>query len=86
MKREIVTLIGSSRFLEAHAQAMKRETLAGRICIGMGLFGHNEPGFDMDGPVKQMLDELHLDKIRLADTVFVVNEMEYRCSLCKSFY
>ncbi len=69
---EIVCLIGSSRFGPLHIEAMRRETLAGKIVLIMGLFGHAE-GLDMDGPVKKMLDELHLRKIDLADTVLVIN-------------
>jgi hypothetical protein len=69
---KVVTLCGSSRFKEEYEAAMKAETLAGRIAIGMGMFGHKD-GLDMDGPVKAMLDELHLRKIDLADEVPVVN-------------
>jgi hypothetical protein len=68
----VVTLCGSSRFMEQYQAAMKSETLAGRIAIGMGMFGHRD-GLDMDGPIKAMLDELHLRKIDLADEVLVVN-------------
>lgn len=51
---------------------MRDETLAGKIVLSVGLLGHQE-GLDMDGPIKAMLDELHLRKIDLADEVLVLN-------------
>ncbi len=80
-KREIVCLIGSSRFERLHLEAMRRETLAGKIVLPLGLYGHVE-GIDMDGPVKKMLDELHLHKIDLADTVLVINGNALTCHYC----
>ncbi len=47
-----------------------------RIVLSVGLLGHAE-GIDMDGPVKKMLDELHLRKIDLADEVLVLNRDGY---------
>jgi hypothetical protein len=62
--------------MDAFINAQKTETLAGKIVLSVGLFGHNE-GLDMDGPVKKMLDELHLRKIDLADEVLVLNVGNY---------
>lgn len=69
--RTVVCLVGSSRFKAEHLYAAGQETLQGKIVLMMGLFGHLD-GLDMEGPVKAMLDELHLDKIRMADEVLVV--------------
>jgi hypothetical protein len=88
-----VALCGSSRFKAEHIEAMRQETLAGRIVLPMGLYGHVE-GLDMAGPVKEMLDRLHLAKIDAADEVLVINlggyvgastrrEIEYALSLGK---
>lgn len=71
-KPTIVCLCGSTRFMDAFIKAQKEETLIGKIVLSVGLFGHNE-GLDMNGPVKKMLDELHLRKIDLADEVLVLN-------------
>jgi hypothetical protein len=68
----VVTLCGSTRFKDAFEAALRSETLAGKIVISVGLFGHQE-GMDMGGPVKAMLDELHLRKIDLADEILVLN-------------
>jgi hypothetical protein len=67
-----VCLCGSTRFKEAFEKAAREETLAGKIVLSVGLFGHQE-GIDMNGPVKQMLDQLHLHKIDLADEVLFLN-------------
>jgi hypothetical protein len=78
----MICLVGSSRFKEDHLRVMKEQTLEGNIVLPMGMFGHNEPGFDMNGPVKLMLDELHLRKIDRADVVYVVNPKVRICSMC----
>jgi hypothetical protein len=71
-KPTVVCLCGSTRFADAFRNAMREETLAGKIVLTVGLLGHAE-GIDMEGPVKKMLDELHLRKIDLADEVLVLN-------------
>lgn len=82
MKRPTVVVIcGSTRFPQLHLQAMKDLTLAGKVVLPCGLMGHQE-GLDMHGPVKSMLDELHLRKIDMADEVFVINPMVPTCSKC----
>lgn len=80
----VVVLCGSSRFKDAHERAMADETLAGRIVIPMGLYGHLT-GLDMTGPVKAMLDALHLKKIDLADEVLVVNAKLPWCPGCQQW-
>ena len=69
---KIVCLCGSTRFPGAWEAAARRETLAGRIVLSVGMFGHQE-GLDMAGPVKAGLDGLHKRKIDLADEVLVLN-------------
>lgn len=68
----VVCLCGSTRFGDAFREAMRSETLAGRIVLSVGLLG-NQEGLDMEGPVKRMLDELHLRKIDMADEVLLLN-------------
>jgi hypothetical protein len=72
----IVVLCGSTRFRDAYEAAMRTETLAGKIVLTVGLFGHVE-GLDMDGPVKAMLDQLHLRKIDEADEALFLNVGDY---------
>lgn len=68
----IVTLCGSTRFGDAFKDALRSETLAGKIVLSVGLLGHSE-GIDMSGPVKASLDDLHKRKIDLSDEILVLN-------------
>ncbi|MFE3657224.1 hypothetical protein [Streptomyces sp. NPDC059165] len=93
---EIVAICGSTRFMDAMADADRELTFAGSIVV--------KPGCDMKTPHhlwvdpevaergKQRLDALHRAKIRLADRVLVVGnyvgdstraEIEYARSLGK---
>jgi hypothetical protein len=77
-------LCGSTRFQREYETAQRDETLAGRIVLTVGLFGHHE-GLDMDGPVKAMLDELHLAKIDLADEILVLDASRPWCLKCQAW-
>lgn len=72
----IVCLCGSTRFKNEYMETMKEETLLGKIVLSVGLFGHIEE-LDMNGPIKQMLDELHLRKIDLANEILIINVAGY---------
>lgn len=80
-KPRVVCLCGSSKHPEIHMRLMMDETLAGRIVIPMGLYGHADfpagakaatNDGDESTSVKQMLDRLHFSKIDLADEILVV--------------
>ena len=81
----IVCLCGSTRFGDAFKDALRTETLAGRIVLSVGLLGHAE-GIDMDGPVKVMLDELHCRKIDMSDEVLILNVLQPACSECGAWF
>lgn len=70
---KIITLCGSTRFKDAFIEAQKNLTLAGNIVITVGLFGHSGDEEVWKPGVKEMLDDMHLRKIDLADEIFVVN-------------
>jgi hypothetical protein len=70
---KIVTLCGSTRFKEQFMEAQKRLTLEGNIVISVGLFGHSGDDDVWKPGVKDMLDDMHLRKIDLADEIFVIN-------------
>lgn len=80
----IVCLCGSTRFADAYVAAQRAETLAGRIVLSVGLFGHGE-ALDMQGGGKAMLDRLHLRKIDLADEVLVLDCAVPWCDTCQEF-
>jgi hypothetical protein len=74
---EIVVLCGSTRFKDAINEANARLTLAGKLVISLGVFGHVDmPGHDWTtggSDAKRMLDDLHKRKIDLADRVLVID-------------
>ena len=55
------------------AGAQKRLTLEGCIVISVGLFGHSGDDGVWKPGTKEMLDDMHLRKIDLADEIFVIN-------------
>lgn len=74
----IVCLCGSTRFHEAFQQANCEETLAGRIVLSVGFFGHSAEtahggSLSCTPEQKLRLDDLHLRKIDLADEILVLN-------------
>ncbi len=72
MDRHIVCLCGSTIFKEAFENANKNFTSSGAIVLSVGWFAHcdSEP---LSEEQKKELDELHLDKIRMADDVIFLN-------------
>ena len=76
-KYKIITLCGSTRFRDEYTEAQKRLTLEGNIVISVGLFGHSGDKEVWDENTKEMLDDMHLRKIDLADEIFVINPGGY---------
>ena len=70
---KIITLCGSTRFKEQFMELQKRLTLKGWIVISVGMFGHSGDEEVWKPGVKEMLDDMHLRKIDLADEIFVIN-------------
>ena len=74
---KVITLCGSTRFKEDYIRVQKELTLAGNIVISVGLFGHQGDDEVWEEGVKEMLDEMHLAKIDMADEIFVINPGGY---------
>jgi hypothetical protein len=72
----IVTLCGSTRFKAEFEAANATETLAGRIVLSCGVFGHAD-GVQLTEEQKAALDGLHLQKIRQSDSILVINPGGY---------
>ena len=72
-KYKVITLCGSTRFKDAFMETQKRLTLEGNIVISVSLFGHSGDNEVWTEGIKEMLDDMHLRKIDLADEIFVVN-------------
>lgn len=74
---KIITLCGSTRFRDEFFEVQKQLTLKGYIVISVGLFGHSGDQEVWTDGTKEMLDDMHLRKIDLADEIFVVNPGGY---------
>ena len=99
---KVITLCGSTKFKEEFYEVQKRLTLEGNIVISIGLFGHSGDSEVWDGmdegtlsKTKEMLDDMHKQKIDMADSIYVINvggyigdstrsEIEYAKALGKS--
>ena len=65
-------------------ETQKRLTLEGNIIISVGLFGHSGDVEVWAEGTKEMLDDMHLRKIDLADEIFVINVGGYIGSSTKT--
>lgn len=70
-RRKIVTLCGSTRFKEEYLVVQKELTLQNEIVISVGVFGHSGDTITTDQ--KDSLDGMHLEKISMADYIYVIN-------------
>ena len=75
MKRQVITLCGSTKFKEEFERVNRELTLAGNVVISVGCFGH--AGDILSDEQKVMLDEIHKQKIDMADAIFVINKNGY---------
>jgi hypothetical protein len=80
-RAKVVTLCGSARFEAAFAEVNQRLTLEGCVVLSLGMFGLPElDGYDWTADsegLRQRLGDVHLQKIRLADEVYVVDPGGY---------
>lgn len=72
---KVITLCGSTRFKKEFEKINKRLTLEGNVVISVACFGH--AGDTITQEQKQLLDNIHLQKIEMADEVFVINKDGY---------
>lgn len=86
----VVTLCGSTRFMDEFHAAGWRETMAGRIVLSVGVAKHVETddgghvGEALGPEVCAALDELHKRKIDLSDEILVLNVGGYVGSSTRS--
>lgn len=77
---EIVTLCGSTRFVEDFNHWRQYWTLQGLIVLSIEIVttqAREEDPQHVNRPNKEMLDALHLEKIKLSDFIFVINRGGY---------
>ena len=70
--KRIVAIIGSSKFKDQHMGVAQKLTLQNKIVLIAGFF-HHVDRFPITDTKKLELDSLMLEKVKLADEVFVVN-------------
>lgn len=74
-KYPVITLCGSTRFKKEFEDVNRRFTLEGFVVISVGCFGHAGDIFTEEQKV--MLDEIHKQKIDMADAIYVINKDGY---------
>ena len=72
-KYPVITLCGSTRFKDEFIKVQKDLTLKGNVVISVGLFGHSGDDEVWVEDTKKMLDDIHKQKIDMADEIFVIN-------------
>nr|WP_283410890.1 hypothetical protein [Anoxynatronum buryatiense] len=78
-KYPVITLCGSTRFKEDFVRVQRELTLKRNVVISVGLFGHADGEYQtvLTEEVKEMLDDMHLQKIDMAEAIYVVNPGGY---------
>lgn len=78
---KVITLCGSTRFEAEFAEINQRLTMEGCVVISLGMFSLPDlPGYDWavdSSGLRRRLGEVHFQKIRMADEVYVVDPGGY---------
>ena len=79
MKYPIVCLCGSTKFKDDFIKATELLSLSGYVVLSVGLFGHadNKFGTVITDEVKALLDDMHKQKIEMADFIYIINKNNY---------
>jgi hypothetical protein len=72
MKREVITLCGSTRFVQEFKDVERALTLMGKIPLPPAIYGKAE-GLVYSEKLSKELFDLHLDKIKISDSIFVID-------------
>ncbi len=76
MKRKIVCMCGSMRFRPDFEKAVREESKKGNIVLSVSGFSH-EDLLKLSPEEKEVFNALHLDKVRMADEVVVIDTDGY---------
>ena len=69
---KIITLCGSIKFKDEFMRVQEEFTLDGNIVLTPNFF-NNRKKEDIDEKTKQMLDEMHKQKIDMSDEIYIIN-------------
>lgn len=75
-KYNVITLCGSIKFKEEFEKIQEELTLAGNIVLTPN-FLHSVKKEEINNEIKNMLDEMHKQKIDMSDEIYVINVGEY---------
>ena len=81
---KVITLCGSTKFKDEFMAVQKKLTLEGNIVISLGCFGHSGDDEVWTEGIKEMLVDMHKQRIDMADEIFVVNVGGYIGSSTRS--
>ncbi len=70
-KYNIITLCGSIKFKNEFMKVQEELTLKGNIVFTPNFFNNTKN--EIDTETKQMLDEMHRQKIDMSDEIYVIN-------------
>lgn len=84
VKYKVITLCGSTKFKEQFMEAQKELTLNGFIVISPCIFKHSEDDIEVievfdkwDNKIMTTLEDMHKQRIDMADEIFVINYKGY---------
>ena len=75
-KYKIITLCGSIKFKDEFLKVQEELTLKGNIVLTPNFFDRIKKE-NIDDKTKEMLDEMHKQKIDMSDAIFVINQNGY---------
>jgi len=76
MLPKVITLCGSTRFMDEFARQNEKFTLAGNIVFSVAVRSSNGTN-KVSQTQKTILDQVHFHKIRMSDEIFVINCENY---------
>ena len=76
MKFKVITLCGSTKFKDEFIAIQEVLTKAGCVVLSVGIFSHSN-NLPISQEQEELLREIHLQKIDMADEVFVINKNGY---------
>ena len=76
VKPKLICLCGSTKFKDEYEKITMEESLNGNIVLSVGCFAHHDD-IRLSKGEKNILDKLHMEKIDMADEVFVINVKGY---------
>lgn len=92
----VITMCGSTKFKEEYLSTIKELAYSGALVLFCPIF-HHADGILIPEETGKMLRDMHMQKIRMADAIFVINkdgyigsstreEIEYATSLKKDIF